>query len=94
MHPQESREMIDLVLDGNAAAGPLREIFATDVTAARGTCTSCGNHGMVAELRVYARGPGVVARCHACENVLLRLVRAGDRAWLDVRGLSSLELHL
>jgi hypothetical protein len=39
--------------DGNALAGPLREIFAVDVTVARAQCAGCGRAGAVAELRVY-----------------------------------------
>ena len=50
-------------VDGNALAGPLREIFATDVTVAVGRCAGCGRVGAVATLRVYDRGPGLVARC-------------------------------
>jgi hypothetical protein len=32
-----------LRLDGNAAAGLMREVFVHDMTAARGACASCGN---------------------------------------------------
>jgi Family of unknown function (DUF6510) len=42
--------------DGNALAGPLREIFAVDVTAAVGQCVSCGLIGPIAILRVYPLG--------------------------------------
>jgi hypothetical protein len=82
------------VLDGNALAGPLREIFAVDVTAATGRCAGCGRVGAVATLRVYAQAPGLVARCPSCEAVILRLVRGPDRAWLDLRGAASLEIPL
>jgi uncharacterized protein DUF6510 len=33
-----------------------------------------------------------VARCPACAEVVLRLVRGPDRAWLDLRGVTCLEL--
>jgi hypothetical protein len=36
--------------------------------------------------------PGVVARCPACDQVLLRLVCGPGRAWLDLRRLSYLQL--
>jgi Family of unknown function (DUF6510) len=81
-------------VDGNALAGPLREIFAVDVTAAVGRCVGCGWAGAVASLRVYAQAPGLVARCPECEAVVLRLVRGPDRAWLDLRGTTSLEIDL
>ena len=38
--------------------------------------------------------PGVVARCPTCEQVLMRLVRDPGRAWLDLRGLSYLQLAI
>jgi uncharacterized protein DUF6510 len=79
-------------LDGNALAGPLLEIFATDVTIAICTCASCGRIGPFAEARVYTRAPGVVARCPGCDGVLLRFVRTPARAVVDVRGMASLQL--
>jgi len=36
--------------------------------------------------------PGVVARCAVCEQVLLRLVSAGQRVLLDARGLTYLSI--
>jgi hypothetical protein len=80
--------------DGNALAGPLREVFAVDVTAAVGRCAGCGRVGSVATLRVYDRAPGLVARCPDCDGVVLRLVRGPDRVWLDLRGAVSLEIPL
>jgi hypothetical protein len=86
--------MTDFAVDGNAMAGDLAEIFAVDVTAAVVTCAGCGRAGVVAELRLWGRGPGIVARCPACEDVVLRLVRAPDRVFLDLRGSTRLELPL
>jgi Family of unknown function (DUF6510) len=80
--------------DGNALAGPLREIFAVDLTAAVGRCAGCGRTGAVATLRVFRHAPGLVARCPSCDAVMLRLVRAPDRAWLDLRGTVSLQIPL
>ena len=48
----------------------------------------------MAELRVYEHAPGLVARCPGCEEVLLRLVRTPDRAWLDLRGIVALEIPM
>ncbi len=86
--------MSDDHVDGNALAGGLREIFAVDVTAATGRCAGCGYRGAVATLRVYRHAPGLVARCPNCEEVVLRVVRGPDRAWLDLRGTVSLEIPL
>jgi hypothetical protein len=81
-------------LDGNVLAGALRELFTVDITTATGQCVSCGTAGAMGEARVYADAPGMVVRCPACDEVVLRLVRAPGRAWLDMSGLSYLELQL
>jgi Family of unknown function (DUF6510) len=86
--------MDDHFTDGNALAGPLREIFAVDVITASGRCAGCGRVDTVATLRVYADAPGLVARCPSCDSVVLRLVRGPDRAWLDLRGTVALEVPL
>jgi len=79
-------------LDGNAAAGPLREIFAVDLTAATGQCAGCGNRAVLARARLYARAPGLVVRCTECDGVLLRLVEGPRRTWLDLRGLTFIQV--
>lgn len=81
-------------LDGNALAGPLREIFAVDLTVAIGTCAHCRARGPLAEVAVYPDAPGMVARCARCGEVVLRLVRGPERAWLDLRGLLTIEIQL
>jgi hypothetical protein len=90
----ETHETTDNYADGNALAGPLREIFAVDITAAIGTCVNCGLTGAVATLRVYQHAPGFVARCPGCDEVILRLVRGPESAWLDLRGTMSLRIPL
>jgi hypothetical protein len=77
----------DDYVDGNAAAGALNMLFTMDVTTAEGQCASCGATKCFAEARVYLEGPGVVARCSECENVLLRFTHAGTRVLIDMRGL-------
>jgi Family of unknown function (DUF6510) len=62
-------------LDGNAIGGELFAAFGREMTAAVGTCTSCGATSAIAELRVYVSGPGAVARCPGCASVALVLVR-------------------
>jgi hypothetical protein len=80
-------------LDGNAVAGLLGEVFALEVTAAEGTCASCGALAPLGAVLAYVRAPGVVLRCPRCEAVLLRIATARSRYWLDLRGLRSLELR-
>jgi hypothetical protein len=81
-------------LDGNAAAGELSRIFAMDVTTAEGQCAHCGAIKRFAEAHLYMQAPGVVARCAVCEHVLLRLVNARERAFLDARGMTYLRLYM
>jgi Family of unknown function (DUF6510) len=61
-------------LDGNAIAGALYDVYGADMTTATGRCTVCGAMGQIAELRVYVKAPGMVARCRTCESVVFVLV--------------------
>ena len=79
-------------VDGNAIAGLLETVFGRDLTAASGRCSGCGAEREVGAIHVY-RAAGVVARCPDCDTVLLRVVEAGDRIWVDLRGLTTLELR-
>jgi stage V sporulation protein SpoVS len=83
-----------MMLDGNAVAGELREIFAVEVTTAVGRCANCGAVAVLAQARAYTRSPGIVVRCASCNAVLLRVVRSTNRAWLDARGLVYLQLAM
>lgn len=79
-------------LDGNAAAGELSKVFAVDITTAEGRCGECGTTKCLAEAHLYMHGPGLVARCPACEHVLLRLVNVREHMFLDFRGMTYLRL--
>jgi hypothetical protein len=81
-------------LDGSALAGAMSELFAVDITAAVGRCVGCGSSNPVGRIDVYLDAPGSVARCPNCQHVLIRLVRAADRIWLDMQGLQSREIRL
>jgi hypothetical protein len=82
------------MLDGNALAGDLREVFAADVTTAVYTCGGCGHADVIATLHLWGPAPGQVARCPHCADVVLRLVQAPDRVILDLRGTVRLEIPL
>jgi Family of unknown function (DUF6510) len=85
--------MADMKLDGNAIGGLLGEIFVEELTIARSTCGSCGAVREVGALSVYAQAPGAVVRCPDCDAVLLRIVRSESRIWLELQGVSCLELR-
>jgi Family of unknown function (DUF6510) len=87
-------ETRELKLDGNAIAGDLIEIFGVEMTVATGVCAHCGATDLVARLDVYVHAPGVVVRCPHCEGLLMRIVRAPGRVWLDLSGVRTLELRL
>jgi len=78
-------------LDGNAIGGLLHEVFGTEMTAAIGTCATCGAAGPVAETVVYLRAPGTVARCRNCTSVLMVFVTVRGVNCVDLRGLAALE---
>jgi hypothetical protein len=80
-------------LDGNVLAGPLSELFRDDMTTATARCGHCGVIGVLAEALVYDAAPGWCVRCHACEDVLMVLVWAGDRLRIDMRGITALEVE-
>ena len=62
-------------LDGNAIAGWLFEGFGSEMTTVVGRCKHCGTRSLIAELAVYTRAPGAVARCRTCGNVAMVLVK-------------------
>ena len=81
---------LDLTLDGNGIAGMLAEVFGREITAMDERCAHCGTVSVVATLRVYARGPGLVVRCPACTDVVLRVVRTPSGLRVDVSGATHL----
>ena len=83
---------VDLTVDANGIAGMLAAIFGRDVTAMAEQCVHCGTVSMVATLRVYLRGPGVVVRCPACADVVLRIVETPGGTRVDVSGATHLRL--
>jgi Zn finger protein HypA/HybF involved in hydrogenase expression len=84
-------ETAAMKLDGNAIGGLLAEIFVIEMTAAQGTCATCGAVNEVGRLQVYVHAPGTVVRCPACESVLMRIVRGRGRYWIDMSGMRTLE---
>ena len=82
----------ELVLDANAAAGILREVFGTEMTTAPTECAHCGNHGAVGSMIAYMQGPGIILRCSACEGIMLRIVQTPESTILDARGAVYLRL--
>jgi hypothetical protein len=83
----------ELMLDGNAVAGILVEIFGVEMTASPTECASCGREGELATLLAFTQAPGIVLRCPACESVMIRIVQTPDALYLDLRGAMYLRLE-
>jgi hypothetical protein len=75
-----------LMVDGNAVAGLLHEIFSTEMTVAPTCCAGCGREGAMGTLHVYLHGAGIVLRCPACQQVVLRIVHTPRATYVDARG--------
>ena len=78
-------------LDGNSIGGVLESVFGRDLTEAMGICGNCGAEHQVGALHVY-RAAGIVVRCPDCEWVLIRIVEAGERTWIDLQGVATLQV--
>ena len=81
---------VGLTVDGNAVAGLLATLFGREVTSMEERCVHCGTVSVVGTLRVYMRGPGIVVRCPACAEVVLRVVETPGGMRTDLSGATHL----
>ena len=79
-------------LDGNAAAGILQAIFPFEMTLVQATCAGCGTPNAIGATAACMHGMGTVIRCPACDTVLIRVVHAKGRYFLDMRGVRVLQI--
>lgn len=80
-----------LMVDGNAVAGLLQEVFATEMTTAVGTCDNCGASEALGSVHVF-RGAGTVLRCPQCGSALVTIVKSGTRTWISLTGVRTLSI--
>jgi hypothetical protein len=85
--------MDELRLDGNAAAGPLGEVFSFEVTTALYACEGCGRVAHIGEAMAYMTEIGTIVRCPNCDNTLIRLAHNRGRLWIDLRGIKYLQVE-
>ncbi len=90
----DQSETSDRTLDGNAAAGPLAELFTVELTAAIANCAHCGHSAPLAAHALYADAPALVIRCPTCHEVVLRYGHIGNQLRLDLNGITSLLVEL
>ncbi len=82
-----------LMLDANAVAGEMEELFGFEMTVFAHRCAHCGNEGAVGTLLAFTHGPGTVLRCSVCRDVVIRWVRSPEGIRLDMRGVAVLHLR-
>jgi ribosomal protein S27E len=82
----------ELMVDGNALAGTLGEVFVHEMTTARIACNGCGKAEPIGAEHAYMHAPGIVLRCSHCNDVLLVLTRGGGRLLLAFQGSKWLEI--
>jgi len=90
METQPVDENLALMVDGNALAGLLNEIFDVEMTVAPLRCANCGREGEMGSLWAFLENPGYVLRCPACHNIVLRMVATPGAIYGDARGASYL----
>ena len=83
----------DLMLDGNSLGGMMYELFGMEMTSTPAECASCGNTAAMGALLAFTQAPGMVLRCPACENIVMRLVETPDAIYLDARGAAYLRIE-
>jgi hypothetical protein len=84
---------LDLILDGNAAAGLLQDIFVPEITTAQIQCAACSFAAAVGDLRLYAAPMGAVLRCTHCDGILMRAVYTPGSCWLEMAGARYLRFQ-
>jgi uncharacterized protein DUF6510 len=91
---EKNVEETQLRLDGNAAAGMLREIFVHEMSTARGACASCGRIAQIGSEHLYISplSPGAVLRCQICQQVLMVLIHKERGYRLALNGLKWIEI--
>lgn len=78
------------VVDGNAVAGMLWDVFGADVTVLIGVCGSCGAEARLAEAVVELDDVVAIVRCRACTHTLFTVLREGDGIRLVIGSLEEL----
>ena len=81
-----------LMVDGNAVAGQLEQIFGRDMTMTVARCAGCAREAAMGALLAFIRGPGVVLRCPACQNAIARIVETPTAIYLEARGAAYLRM--
>ena len=79
-------------VDGNALAGILATVFASDVTSIVGTCRHCGSTAPLAEAVVELDDLCAIVLCRGCTHTLLTVMNGPDGARLILGALGRLDV--
>ncbi|MBV8082877.1 MAG: hypothetical protein JOY86_07895 [Candidatus Eremiobacteraeota bacterium] len=82
-----------LMVDGNAVAGGLQQLFGRDMTIVGTRCAGCARSAEIGALMAFVRGPGAVLRCPACQTAIVRIVETPAAQYVDVRGAAYLRFR-
>lgn len=77
------------VVDGNALAGLLSDVFAVDVTTVIGTCGGCGATAPLADAVVEIDEIAALVRCRSCTHTLFTTLRTGDGVRIVLAAISG-----
>jgi hypothetical protein len=92
MHSETMDTNTEMMLDGNVMAGMFFEMFGVEMTAEPTECAHCGTEHVLGALMVFNQAPGIILRCPACEQVMVRIVRTPDALYVDARGAAYLRI--
>jgi len=81
-----------LMVDGNAVAGKLMDVFGRDMTMAVARCAACAREAAMGALMAFIRAPGIVLRCPTCEAAIARIVETPTALYIEARGATFLRL--
>ena len=93
MIPEQGEMHDPLMLDGNAVAGLLQEVFGAEMTPAPAQCGHCGQVSSVGALLVFGDGMGAVLRCPSCKNMMMRISQRPGDALLEMQGVRYLRMQ-
>ena len=79
-------------LDGNALAGPLSLVFATDLTVASAVCAGCRQVAVLATLPVFGAPMGLIARCPGCAAVMIGYTELPSGRTLQMSGTAVIRI--
>ncbi len=78
------------IVDGNAAAGLLADVFGDDVTALVGVCGGCSASAPLAETTVELDDTAAIVRCRTCTHTLITVLRTPSGIRLVIGTLREL----